>query len=54
MRLEFKFESLKSISVLIIFVYKLMIGSSKNNTEIIRVNAFKHKKKKFGLNLTSG
>ena len=30
---EFRFESLKSISVLIIFVYKLMIGSSKNNRE---------------------
>ena len=29
-RFEFRFESLKSISVLILFVYKLMIGSSKN------------------------
>ena len=26
-----RFESLKSISVLILFVYKLMIGSSNNN-----------------------
>ena len=33
MRFEFRFESLKSISVLILFVYKLMIGSSKNNRE---------------------
>ena len=32
-RLEFRFESLKRISVLILFVYKLMIGSSKNSTE---------------------
>ena len=30
-RFEFRFESFKSISVLILFVYKLMIGSSKNN-----------------------
>ena len=27
-RFDFRFESLKSISVLILFVYKLMIGSS--------------------------
>ena len=33
MRFEFRFESLKSISVLILFAYKLMIGSSKNNRE---------------------
>ena len=32
-RFEFRFESLKSSSVLILFVYKLMIGSSKNNRE---------------------
>ena len=31
-----------------------MIGSSKNRTEIIRENAFEHKKKKPGLNLTPG
>ena len=31
-----------------------MIGSSKNRTEIIRENAFEHKKKKPGLNLTLG
>ena len=30
---EFRYESLESISVLILFVYKLMIGSSKNSTE---------------------
>ena len=30
-RFEFRFESLKSISVLILFVYRLTIGSSKNN-----------------------
>ena len=35
-RFEFRFESFKSISVLILFVYKLMIGSSKNSTEIVR------------------
>ena len=33
MRLEFRHEGLKSISVLILFVYKLMFGSSKNDTE---------------------
>ena len=32
-RFEFRFESLKSISVLIRFVHKLMIESSKNNRE---------------------
>ena len=32
-RFEFRFESLKSISVLILFVYKLIIGSSKNKGE---------------------
>ena len=29
-----------------------MIGSSKNNRENFRENAFEHKKKKPGLNLT--
>ena len=33
MRFEFRFESLKSILVLILFFYKLMIGSPKNNRE---------------------
>ena len=33
-RFEFRFESLKSISVLIRFVHKLMIESSKNNREL--------------------
>ena len=32
-RFEFRFESSKSISVLIFFVYKLMIGSSKTRRE---------------------
>ena len=32
-RFELRFESLKSISVLILFVYKLMLGSSKNSRE---------------------
>ena len=32
-RFEFRFESLKSISVLILFVYKLMIESSKYKRE---------------------
>ena len=45
-RFELRYESLKGISVLVLFVYKLMIGSSKNSTEIIRENAFEHKKKK--------
>ena len=31
-----------------------MIGSSKNNWEIIRENALEYPKKKPGLNLTSG
>ena len=31
-----------------------MIGSSKNNGEIIGESAFEHKKKKPGLNLTPG
>ena len=53
-RFEFRFESLKSISVLILFVYKMMIGSPKNNREIILENALEHKKKKPGLNLTPG
>ena len=33
MRFEVRFESLKGISVLVLFVYKLMIGRSKNSTE---------------------
>ena len=32
-RFEFRFESFKRISLLILFEYKLMIGSSKNNRE---------------------
>ena len=49
MRFEFRFESLKGISVLVLFVYKLMIGSSENSTENIQENAFEHKKKNPGL-----
>ena len=48
-KFEFRFESLKSISVLILFAYKLMIGSSKDNKDIILENALEHKKKKPGL-----
>ena len=32
-RFEFRFENLKSISVLILSVYMLMFGSSKHNKE---------------------
>ena len=42
------------MSVLILFVYKLTIGSSKNVEKIIRENALVHKKKKPRLNLTPG
>ena len=56
MRFEFRFESLKSSSVSILSVSKLMIGSSKSNGEklIDQENAFEHKKKKCGLKLTPG
>ena len=37
------------MSVLILFVYKLMIGSSKITDRIIPENAFEHKNKKPGL-----
>ena len=47
-RFESRFESLKIISVLIRFAYKLMIGSSKKTEKIIRENGFEHKKKKPG------
>ena len=40
--------------MLIPFVYKLMIGGSKNNRDIIRENAFEHKRKKLGLVLNPG
>ena len=49
-RFEFRFENLKSISVLIFFIYKLMIGSPKNiRKKIIPENAFEYKKNKPGL-----
>ena len=47
-RFEFRFESLKSSSVLILLVYQLMIFGSKNNGEMIRENAFEHKKTNAG------
>ena len=53
-RFEFRFESFKSISVLILFVYKLMIGSSKNNRENYPRKCFRAPEKKPGLNLTLG
>ena len=53
-RFEFRFESLKDISVLVLFVYKLIIGSSKIVQKNMRENAFEHKKKKPRLNLTPG
>ena len=54
MTFEFKFESLKSISVLILFVHKLMIGTCKHNRENYPRKCFEHEKKKPGLNLTPG
>ena len=48
-RFEFRFESLKSILVLILVVHKLMIGSSKIREKTIRENPFEHKEKKPGL-----
>ena len=47
MRFEFRFENMKSISVLILFVYKLMLGSSKNARKC-EENAFEHKKRNPG------
>ena len=51
-----RFESLKSILVLIVFVHKLMIVSSKNYREKYprKENAFEHGEKKPGLNLIQG
>ena len=47
-------KSLKSIPVLILFAYEMMIWSTINNGENFQENAFEHKKKKPGLNLTLG
>ena len=47
-------KSLKSIPVLILFAYEMMIGSTINNGENFQENAFELKKKKPGLNLTLG
>ena len=49
MKFEFRFESLKSISVLILFVYKLKIGSSKINRENYQRKYFRKKEKETGL-----
>ena len=54
MRFEFRFESLKSILVLILFVYKLRIESTKYNGENYLRNAFEHKRERPRLNLTPG
>ena len=48
-KFEFRFESLKGISVLVLFVYKLMIGSSKNSTENYSRKCFWTQEKKPGL-----
>ena len=53
-RFELRFEALKSISVLFLLVYKMMIGSSKIAEKIIWENTFEQKKKKPGINLTPG
>ena len=49
-RFEFRYESLKIISVLILFVYKLIIESLKLTEKII----LNTRKRNPGLNLTSG
>ena len=53
-RVEFRFESLRSSSVLIRFVYKLMIGSSKNDTYNYLRKCFWTQERKPGWNLTPG
>ena len=53
-RFEFRFESLKSISVLMLFVYKLMIGSSKNNRENYPRKCFLTQEKETGVKLNRG
>ena len=47
-------DCFKSISLLILFVYKLMIGSSKNNSENYPSKCFRIPEKETGLNLTPG
>ena len=54
MRFEFRYESLKIISVLILFVYKLIIESFKNIRENYPRKCFQTQEKKPGLNLTLG
>ena len=53
-KFEFRFESLKSISVLILLTTIWWLEALKITEQIIRENAFEHKKKKPGLNLTPG
>ena len=53
-RFEFRFESLKSISVSILFVYKLMIGSSKNNRENYPRKCFRTQEKENRVKSNSG
>ena len=49
MRFAFRFESFKSISVLILFGYKLRLEALKITGKIIRENVFEHKKKETGV-----
>ena len=53
-RFEFRFESLKSISVLILFAYKLMTGSSKNNRENYPRKCFWKQEKGTRVNINLG
>ena len=53
-RFEFRFDSVKSISVLILFVYKLIIGRSKNNRENYPRKCFWTQEKETGVNFNPG
>ena len=53
-RFEFRFERFKSISVLILFVYKLMTGSSKNNRENYPRKCFWTQEKETRVNFNPG
>ena len=57
MRFEFRYESLKIISVLVLFVYKLIIESFKNNRENYPRKFFQAQEKetwvKFNLGLSA-
>ena len=54
MRFEFRFGNLKSISGLILFVYKLMIGSSRNSTENYTRKCFRTREKESRVNFNPG